>query len=378
MRRIFMSAPDISGRERDLVGEAFDSNYVAPAGPMLARFEADVCAYTGFSHAVALTTATAALHLTMRLCEVGPGDEVWTASATFIGGAGPIHYAGGTPVFFDSEAASWTMDPALVVEALDEANRQNRLPRLVMSTDLYGQACDIDPMIDACARYGVPFVSDSAEAVGAFYKGRHAGRGAKIAVLSFNGNKIITTSGGGMLLSDDAGIVDRARYLATQARQPFLHYEHTEIGYNYRMSNISAAIGIGQLEQIEQKVDRRRAIFARYAETLGRAPGVTMMPEPAERRSTNWLSCLTIDPAVAGTTSAAVIEACEANEIEVRPLWKPMHMQPVFEGTRFVGPGVCERLFETGICLPSGSGMSDAEQDRVIDVVGGCLSGAKG
>ena len=209
MGRIFLSAPDMSGRERELVTEAFDSNYVAPAGPMLPRFESDFCAYTGIGHAVALTTATAALHLCMKLCEVGPGDEVWTASATFMGGAGPVTYEGGVPVFFDSDEESWTIDSGLVAEALGDAARRNALPKAVISTDLYGQSCDLDPLVEACARFDVPLISDSAEAVGALYKGRHAGKGARIAVLSFNGNKIITTSGGGMLLSDDQAIVDR-------------------------------------------------------------------------------------------------------------------------------------------------------------------------
>lgn len=373
-RRIFLSAPDISGRERELVSEVFDSNYVAPAGPMLERFEHDVTAYTGIAHAVAVSTGTAALHLILRALDVGAGDEVWTCSGTFIGGVSPVVYQGGTAVFFDSGAGDWTLDCGLVAEELDAAARRNRLPKVVVSTDLYGQSCDLDLLIEACGRHGVNLVSDSAEALGSLYRGRHAGRGALATVLSFNGNKIITTSGGGMVLSDDAEFSRRIRYLATQARQPLPYYQHTEIGYNYRLSNVSAAIGVGQLEMIEQKVARRRAIFERYASALSSIPGVTFMPEPDYNRSTRWLTCLTVDPS-AGRSAASVVEACNSRSIEVRSMWKPMHMQPVFADARFVGSGVCADLFENGLCLPSGSGLSDADVDRVIDAVAGALRG---
>lgn len=369
MSRIFLSAPDITGRERDLVGEVFDANYVAPAGAMLARFEADMAAYTGIGHAVALASGTAALHLALRLAGIGVGDRVWTSSMTFVGGAAPIRYLGAEPVFFDLDAASWTLDPGLLEEELARAAQAGALPAAIVPTDLYGQACDLDRILEVAGRHGVRVISDSAEALGAFQGGRHAGKGAAMAILSFNGNKLITTSGGGMLLSDDEQLVARARHLATQAREPVTHYEHRELGYNYRLSNVCAAIGVGQLEQVEAKIARRRAIFDRYVDALGR-DGITFMPEPEDRRSTRWLTCLTVPDAA---TSARVQAACEAAEIEVRPLWKPMHLQPVFEGTRFIGPGLCEDLFARGLCLPSGSGMSDAEQDRVIEVVAGAL-----
>lgn len=373
MSRIFLSAPDITGRERELVSEAFDSNYIAPAGPMIARFEEDVKAYTGFKHAVALTTATAALHLGLRLVDVGRGDDVWTASATFIGGTSPISYMGANPVFFDSDVATWEMDVNLVIDELNTANKINKLPKAVMTTDLFGQACDLEALAEKCAEFGIPLISDSAETLGAFCNGKHAGIGATLAAISFNGNKIITTSGGGMLLSDNEAMIERARYLSTQARLNFPYYQHDEIGYNYRMSNVSAAIGIGQLEQIEQKVARRRSIFSKYAQAFDRFDCVTMMPEPSNRRSTNWLTCLTVDPQKQDLNSDAVRSACDELEIEVRPLWKPMHLQPVFKGARFIGSGVCENLFETGLCLPSGSGMSDEDQDRVIEAISTAL-----
>lgn len=372
---IHLSAPDIAGNERRYVQDAFDSNYVAPAGAFLERFEADTSRYTGIDHAVALSSGTAALHLALICLGVDSSDEIWTTSMTFMGGVSAIAMLNATPVFFDLEASDWTISRDLIEEQLIVAAAKNRLPRAIVTTDLYGQAVDMDPLEKLASDYGFDLVSDSAEGLGAMCNGRHAGKGARISILSFNGNKIITTSGGGMLLSDEKSIVDRARYLATQARQPVLHYEHTDIGYNYRLSNVSAAIGVGQLEMIEQKVARRRTICARYADAFLDVPGVEVMPEPVGRRSSRWLTCVTVDPAISRCGKDEVIAACTAADIEVRPLWKPMHLQPVFEGTRFVGPGLCERLFETGLCLPSGSGMSDADQDRVIGVIREALVG---
>lgn len=377
MARIFLSAPDTSGREQELVAEAFDSNYIAPAGPMLERFEAKICAHTGFEHAVALSSGTAALHLALRIGGVGAGDEVWTTSMTFIGGASPITFVGAKPVFFDSDRASWTIDADVLADALDGAAKHGTLPKAIVTTDLYGQSCDLDRILDLASNFEIDVYSDSAEALGARYKNRHAGKGAKAAILSFNGNKIITTSGGGMLLSDDENIIKQALFLATQARQKELHYEHEVIGYNYRLSNISAAIGIGQLETIKTKIAKRRQIFDRYVEHLGDIPGLCFMPEPQWSKCTRWLTVLTIDRDKAGVGQREVIDACAAADIEVRPLWKPMHLQPVFSDCRFAGSGYCEKLFETGICLPSGSGMSDHEQDRVIEVVKAAIPDAE-
>jgi dTDP-4-amino-4,6-dideoxygalactose transaminase len=367
--RIFLSPPDITGRERQLVDQVFESNYVAPAGEMLDRFERNIADYTGIAHGVAVSSGTAALHLALRLAGVSDGDEVWTSSMTFIGGVSPITYLGATPVFFDLSPASWTIDCDLLEEALEAAAKSKNLPKAIVPTDLYGQACDHARLNDLGARFGVVVVSDTAEALGALQNNVHAGRGAHITILSFNGNKIITTSGGGMLLSDDEDIVDEARKLSTQAREKAAHYEHEVIGYNYRMSNVCAAIGVGQLEQLEDKITRRREIFANYQRKLSKHPGLVFMPEPNDRRSTRWLTCMTIDPGQSAASTGDLQQTCEQADIEVRPLWKPMHLQPVFKGTRFVGPGHCERLFETGLCLPSGSGLSDAEQDRVISAI---------
>jgi pyridoxal phosphate-dependent aminotransferase EpsN len=366
MPRVFLSAPDISGQEKALVNEVFASNYVAPIGKMLTRFERDMCAYTGIKNAVALTSGTAALQLALRIAGIGHGDDVWTTSMTFIGGVSPITFVGARPVFFDLDPGSWTIDVRLIDDQLSKAAKTGKLPKAIVTTDLYGQSCDLDAILALGAQYGVEIISDSAEALGAKYKGRHAGAGAKSTILSFNGNKIITTSGGGMLLSDDKAIIDKARFLSTQAREPEIHYEHKEIGYNYRLSNVCAAIGVGQLEMIEQKVDRRRAIFDCYVSAFAGLPGVSFMPEPGWSRCTRWLTAMTIDPSKAGTDRHRLLKACSDADIEVRPLWKPMHMQPVFAGSAFVGTGVCETLFDTGLCLPSGSGMTAAEQDRVI------------
>lgn len=288
---------------------------------------------------------------------------------TFMGGVGPIVQMGAQPIFFDLDEDSWTIDCDLLEEALEKSSVENTLPRAIIPTDLYGQAADISRIVGLGKKYGVLIISDSAEAVGAFRGETHAGRGATSTVFSFNGNKIITSSGGGMLMSDDPELIVYARKLSTQSRENCIHYEHKEIGYNYRLSNISAAIGLGQLEGIEQKVSARRRIYEKYREAFQNLQAISFMPEPEGCRSTRWLSCMTIDPAQSGISPLDVYKKCEENKIEVRPLWKPMHMQPVFEGTTFVGSGVCERLFAEGLCLPSGSGMSDDQQQRVIEVI---------
>lgn len=367
--RLFLSPPHMGGRELAFIHEAFEANYVAPAGAMLTAFEKAVADFTGIPHAVAVASGTAALHLALRCRPLQRGDEVWVSTLTFVGGISGAIHDGMTPVFFDCDDASWNMDPALLAEELRAAARRNRLPKLVLPTDIYGQSCDLDAILAACREFDVPVITDSAESLGALYKGRHAGAGALAAAFSFNGNKIITTSGGGMLVSSDKRLIDRARFLATQAREPVVHYEHVEVGFNYRLSNISAAIGCGQMEVLGARIQRRRAIFERYYRHLANLPGLAFMPEASYGRCTRWLTTLTIDPRLFGADRLAIQSALAEADIESRPVWKPMHCQPVFKGVKVVGGGVSERIFEHGLCLPSGSSMSDAEVDRVSDIV---------
>jgi len=374
---VFLSPPHLAGSEEALIRQALASNYVAPAGPLLERFERDFSEYIDCP-CLAVSSGTAALHLAMRYLGVGPGDEVWAATLTFIGSIAPAVYQGAEPVFLDCEAASWTLDPELLSEALRTAARDGRRPKAVIPTDLYGQSCDLDAIREVCTDYGVPVICDSAEAVGTLYKGRAAGSGALAAVYSFNGNKIITTSGGGILASRDPALLAAARKWATQAREPMAHYEHLEVGYNYRLSNISAAIGCAQLEVIEARVARRRAIFERYRQALGKLPGITFMPEldHGGSRATRWLTVILIDPMVAGVDREAVRRALAEEAIEARPVWKPMHLQPVFSRAKRFGGTIAETLFETGLCLPSGSGLTDAQVDHVAEVVRHCVIAA--
>jgi pyridoxal phosphate-dependent aminotransferase EpsN len=365
----------MSGHELELVKDAFASNWIAPLGPHVDAFEREFAAAVSVPHAAALSSGTAALHLAMQLVGVERGDEVLCSTFTFSATANAITYEGGVPVFVDSERASWNLDPALVIEELDACARRNKLPRAVVTVDLYGQSADHDPIRAACERHGVTVIEDAAEALGATYKGQPCGRFGRLGVFSFNGNKIITTSGGGMLVSEDEALIRRARFLATQARDAAPHYQHSAIGYNYRLSNVLAAIGRGQLRVLEERVAARRRTFARYVELLGDLPGVAFMPEPVWARSTRWLTCITIEPAAFGATREDVRLALEREDIESRPLWKPMHLQPVFASCRVRGGAVSAALFEDGLCLPSGSALTDAEIERVAAIVRGKCRG---
>ena len=373
MARIYLSPPDIGQAERAFVQEAFDGNWVAPVGPNLEAFEREFAAKVGSPHAVALASGTAALHLALRLSGVTRGDEVLCSTLTFVASAAPITYLGATPVFVDSDEASWNADPAIVAEVIERKARSGKAPRAAVIAHLYGQSADMDPILAACERHGVALIEDAAEALGADHKGRAPGSIGRFGIHSFNGNKIITTSGGGMLVTPDKAMADAARHLATQARDPAPHYEHTTLGYNYRLSNVCAGIGRGQLQGLDAKVARRRAHFAAYAEAFRDLHGLAMQPEAPWGKSTRWLSCLTIDAAIAGTDRERVRLALEKADIECRPLWKPMHLQPVFRAAEHHGRGVSDRLFANGLCLPSGSGMTDAERGRVIDVVRGAF-----
>ncbi len=373
MSRIYLSPPHLGATEESLVLEAFRTNWIAPLGPHVDAFEQELAAHTGAPHAVALSSGTAALHLALEALGVGDGDEVWVSTLTFAASVFPVRYVGATPVFIDADHASWNMDAALLCEALDDAARRNTLPRAIVLVHLYGQCADIAPIAEACRRHGVLLIEDAAEALGATYDGRMAGTFGDAGFYSFNGNKIITTSGGGMFVTPHESVAARVRLLATQAREPVPHYEHAHIGYNYRMSNVLAGIGRGQLQQLSQRVDARRAVFERYAQELGGLPGVTFMPEAtfgrSGTRSTRWLTTLTIDSTAFGATPLDICAALGAAEIEARRVWKPMHQQPVFSGCRTIGGHVADALFETGVCLPSGSSLTPGEQARVIDVV---------
>ena len=330
-----------------------------------------MCAASGVKAALCVSSGTAALHLAVRLLGVQPGDEVFCSTFTFVASANPIVYQGAQPVFIDAELRSWNMDPELLAEALAQRAAQGRLPRAIIVADIYGQCAAWDK-IEAVARtYGVPLIDDAAEAVGATYRGEWAGRFGAVGVYSFNGNKIITTSGGGMMVSSDPALIERAHKLATQARDTAPHYEHTELGYNYRLSNVLAGIGRGQLQSLPQRIERRRQIFEFYRQALDDLPGVEFMPESPEGRSTRWLTCLTIDPGGSGIGRDDVLAALAADNIEARPLWKPLHQQPLYRGAPSFGGKVADRLFAHGLCLPSGSAMTEDDLQRVAGVVRG-------
>jgi dTDP-4-amino-4,6-dideoxygalactose transaminase len=367
--RIYLSPPHMSGREQEYIAEVFASNWIAPLGPQVDAFEQEFCAATGAQHALALSSGTAALHLALRLTGVGPGDEVLVSTLTFSASVNPIRYEGGIPTFIDSERESWNMDPGLLAETLAARAEAGRLPKAVVVVHLYGQSANLAPIMAACQEYGVPLIEDAAEALGATYRGQAPGTFGKAGIFSFNGNKIITTSGGGMLVSDDKAFIDQARKLATQARDPAPHYQHSEIGYNYRLSNVLAGIGRAQLAVLADRVRARRANFDYYYQALSPLPGLQFMPEAAWGRHNRWLTVLTIDPARFGADREAVRLALEAENIEARPVWKPMHLQPVFAGYAAVGGRVAEALFRDGLCLPSGSSLSRADLARVVDII---------
>jgi dTDP-4-amino-4,6-dideoxygalactose transaminase len=352
--------------EQAFVAEVFASNWIAPLGPQVDAFEREFRELVGSPHSLALNSGTAALHLAILLSGVGVGDEVLVSTLTFAASVSPIRYLGANPVFIDSEPGSWNLDPGLLEEALADRSRQGRLPKAVIAVHLYGQSADLDPIMASCRRYGVTLIEDAAEALGATYRGRAPGTFGRFGVFSFNGNKIITTSGGGMLVSEDAAAIAHARRLATQARDPAPHYEHSEIGFNYRLSNLLAAVGRGQLQVLEQRVAARRRNFEFYQNALSDMPGITFMPEAGWGRHTRWLTTLTIDPRRFGADREQVRLAMEAENIECRPVWKPMHLQPVFAGCATYGGRVAERLFVDGLCLPSGSNLTGAEADRVV------------
>ncbi len=370
--RLHLSPPELAGTELEKLRAALDSGWLAPAGPTPAAFEAAIAATTGHAAVLATTSGTAALHLGYRVLGVAPGDEVWAPSMTFIATIAPAVQMGAVPRFLDV-GPSWTLDPALLADELSRAARRGRLPRVVVPVDLYGQCCDIEAIAAVCDSWGVPVLCDSAAALGALGRGGlHAGRGARLAVFSFNGNKIITTGGGGALASDDPALIARARLLAGQAREPAAHYQHETTGYAYGMSSVLAAVGLAQLPTLARRVTRRREVFATYLAGLGDLPGLSFIPEPNWGRANRWLSVMMLEPTLFGTDREAVRRALEAAGMESRPAWKPLHLQPAFRDASFAGGRMAAQLFEQGLCLPSGGAMTPAEQARVIEVVRSC------
>jgi pyridoxal phosphate-dependent aminotransferase EpsN len=370
--RVYLSPPHMSAEDRELLLAAFDSGWIAPLGPHVDAFEAEFAAKLGVPHAVALSSGTAALHLALLVLGIGPGDEVATSTLTFAASANAIRYVGARPVFIDSELHTWNLDPELLAEELASAARRGTPLKAVLAVDMVGQCAELERVIEHCSRHEMPLIEDAAEALGASYRGRPAGTFGDIGCFSFNGNKIITTSGGGMLVTARREWATKVRHLATQARDPAPHYEHSDLGYNYRMSNLLAAVGRGQLRVLDDRVHKRRANFEMYRTALGGLPGITFMPEHPDGRCTRWLTCLTIDPDLFGATREDVRLALESANIESRPLWKPMHLQPLYAGYRVRGGEVSERLFKQGLCLPSGSNLSSSDIERVIEIVRSC------
>ncbi|WP_225435230.1 DegT/DnrJ/EryC1/StrS family aminotransferase [Bacillus aerolatus] len=363
----------MSGREQNYINAAFETNWIAPLGPNVDGFEKELAAYVGVKGAAALSSGTAAIHLALQLLDVQARDRVFCSTLTFVASANPIVYEGAEPIFIDSEPKTWNMSPDALERAFIDAEQEGWLPKAVIVVNLYGQSAKMDELLAICDRYGVPVIEDAAESLGAEYKGKKSGTFGKFGVFSFNGNKIITTSGGGMLVSNDKEALHKARFLATQARDPAPHYQHSEVGYNYRMSNILAGVGRAQLEVLDERVAARRAIFKHYMEAFGEIDGFEFMPELKGTLHNRWLTTLTVDREKLGVSPIELIEALAEENIEARPVWKPLHLQPLFEGTAYYSHGegrsVSDELFKNGLCLPSGSNMTEEQQQRVIDKV---------
>lgn len=370
---ILLSPPHIGEYELEYVKDAFTTNWIAPLGPNVDAFEVELAAKVGVAHAAAVTSGTAAIHLSLILLGIGRGDRVYCSDFTFAASANPILYQGAIPIFIDSDPETWNISPKVLERILDRDSKASKLPKALVVVNLYGQSADMDPIMDLCNYYGVPVVEDAAESLGSTYKGRASGTFGHIGIYSFNGNKIITTSGGGMLVSNDADLVAKARKLATQARENFPYYHHTQIGYNYRMSNLLAGVGRGQLRVLDDRVRARRAIYSLYRNMLAELPGVAMMPQANYGESNCWLSCIRLNPHICRVRPAELIAELARYRIEARHVWKPMHLQPVFEQYEFhthdcLG-GFGRMLFDQGVCLPSGSNMTETEVARVANAL---------
>ena len=369
-KRIYLSPPHMGGEELAYVHQAFDTNWVSPAGPHIDTFEKELGAYNGIEYCAALSSGTAAIHLALVILGVKPGDEVICSSFTFSGSCNPIVYVGATPVFVDSELDTWNMDPVLLEEAILDRIKEGKKPKAIVLVHLYGMPAKLNELMAISKKYEIPVIEDAAEALGSNYLGQKAGTFGDIGIYSFNGNKIITTSGGGALVSKNEDWIKKTRFLATQARDAAPHYQHSEIGYNYRLSNVSAGIGLGQLKIIDDRVRQRRANFEFYRGALGHLPGISFQPEMSGSFSNRWLTTILIDPSQnGGVTREDIRLALEKENIESRPLWKPMHLQPIFQQFPNYGGAISEQLFEQGLCLPSGSGLKEEELKRVVSLI---------
>ncbi len=367
--KIYLSSPHMGGTEFNFVKEAFDTNWIAPLGPHVNGFEEDIQKYTGAAHAAALSSGTSALHLALILAGIKPGDHILCSTFTFSASANPIVYQGAIPVFIESEALTWNASPEFVEQAIVDLTQKGKKPKAFILVHLYGMPAQVDELVAICKKHDVVLIEDAAEALGSRYKGASPGTFGTYGVLSFNGNKIITTSGGGALLSFSKENIEQARFLATQARDQAPHYQHSHIGYNYRMSNVCAGIGRGQMQVLDERVQKKRAIHDWYVSLLRETPGITFLEEKEGFYSNRWLTCITVDEQKAGVSREAIRLAFEKENIESRPLWKPMHLQPIFEGAVYYGDHLSERLFEKGLCLPSGTNMSKEDESRIEEVL---------
>lgn len=371
-KRIYLSSPHMSGNEQKYINDAFKTNWIAPLGPNVDAFEKEIASYVGTKGAAAVSSGTAAIHLALQLLEVSAGDIVFCSTFTFIASANPIIYQGATPVFIDSELDTWNMSPVALQTAFEEALAKDKLPKAVIVVNLYGQSAKMDELASICDQYGVPIIEDAAESLGSTYKGKKSGTLGRFGIYSFNGNKIITTSGGGMLVSNDLEALDKARFLATQARDQAPHYQHSQVGYNYRLSNILAGVGRAQLEVLDERVESRRNIFNLYREKLGHLESIEFMPEMSGTFSNRWLTTILVHENEFNVTVSSIIKELAKKNIEARPLWKPLHLQPLFEGMQIYShteQNVSEYLFNKGLCLPSGSNMTEEDQMKVIDTI---------
>lgn len=367
---IWLSPPHMSGHEQNYIQEAFDSNWLAPLGPNVDEFEKEIAQFLAIEHVAALSSGTSAIHLALVLLGVQPGDEVLVSTLTFVATVNPIVYLGATPVFIDSERSSWNMDPELLRAAIVDRIHRNKLPKAIIVVDLYGMPANMERITEIANEYGIPVIEDAAEALGSSFRGKHCGSFGHLGVLSFNGNKIITTTGGGALLSHDKAMIQKAKFLSTQARNPGPHYEHCTIGYNYRLSNVLAGIGRGQMHVLEERIQSRRSINQNYRRLFATSPSIQFQTEPsADYFSNYWLTAMFIDDKNGVQLRDHLLQKLWVDQIDCRPLWMPMHLQPIFQSMPAYLSGVSENLFNNGLCLPSGSNLTLEDQERIVAVM---------